>query len=78
MEFWAVATRPEPVNGLGWSTPTAAEAIRALRDQFPLLAETPNVLDRWFELVDRCRVAGKRTHDARPAALVVRMEFSSC
>ena len=60
VEFWAVATRPDSANGLGWSTATAAEAIRALRDQFPLLAETPDVLDRWFELVDRCQVAGKR------------------
>jgi len=71
VEFWAVATRPDSANGLGWSTATAAEAIRALRDQFPLLAETPDVLDRWFELVDRCQVAGKRSHDARLAALVV-------
>jgi hypothetical protein len=38
--------------------------IRALGDQFPLLAETSDVLDRWFELVDRCQVAGKRAHDA--------------
>jgi predicted nucleic acid-binding protein len=71
VEFRAVATRPDSANGLGWSTATAAEAIRALRDQFPLLAETPDVLDRWFELVDRCQVAGKRSHDARLAALVV-------
>ena len=49
VEFWAVATRPESANGLGWSTATTAEAIRALRDQFPLLNETPDVLDRWFE-----------------------------
>jgi predicted nucleic acid-binding protein len=71
VEFWVVATRPDSVNGLGWSTETAADAIRALRDQFPVLAETPDVLDRWFELVDRCEVAGKRAHDARLAALVV-------
>ena len=24
VEFWAVATRPEQVNGLGWSTATTA------------------------------------------------------
>jgi len=24
VEFWAVATRPEAVNGLGWSTATTA------------------------------------------------------
>ena len=51
VEFWAVATRPDSVNGLGWSTATVAEKIRALRGQFPILAETPDVLDRWFELV---------------------------
>ncbi|MCX6621969.1 MAG: type II toxin-antitoxin system VapC family toxin [Acidobacteria bacterium] len=71
VEFWSVATRPESVNGLGWSTATAAEGIRALREQFPLLAESPAVLDRWFEIVDRCHVAGKRTHDARLAALLL-------
>jgi predicted nucleic acid-binding protein len=44
VEFWAVATRPESANGLGWSTSTTVEAIRTLRDQFPLLNETPEVL----------------------------------
>ena len=71
VEFWAVATRPEQSNGLGWTTALAATAIRALRDQFPLLDDTPEVLDRWLELVDRCQVSGKRTHDARLAALVL-------
>jgi predicted nucleic acid-binding protein len=71
VEFWAVATRPESANGLGWSTATTAEAIRALRDQFPLLNETPDVLDRWFELVDHFQVAGKHSHDARLAALLL-------
>jgi predicted nucleic acid-binding protein len=71
VEFWAVATRPEPANGLGWSTATTAETIRALRDQFPLIEETPDVVDRWFELVERFQVAGKHTHDARLAALLL-------
>jgi predicted nucleic acid-binding protein len=71
VEFWAVATRPESVNGLGWSTATTAEVIRALRDQFPMLNETPDVLDRWLELVDRFQVTGKHTHDARLAALLL-------
>jgi len=71
VEFWAVATRPESANGLGWSTTQTVEAIRALRDQFPLLHEAPEVLDRWFELVDRFQVAGKHTHDARLAALLL-------
>jgi predicted nucleic acid-binding protein len=71
VEFWAVATRPEAVNGLGWSVATAAEAIRTLREQFPLLSETPDLVDRWSELVARCQVAGKRAHDAHLAALLL-------
>jgi predicted nucleic acid-binding protein len=71
VEFWSVATRPESANGLGWSTAISAEALRGMRDQFPLLNETPEVLDRWFELVERCQVAGKRSHDARLAALLL-------
>jgi predicted nucleic acid-binding protein len=70
-EFWAVATRPEAVNGLGWSIATASEAIIGLREQFPLLAETADTVDCWFELVNRCQVAGKRAHDARLAALLL-------
>jgi predicted nucleic acid-binding protein len=64
VEFWAVATRPESASGLGWSTATTVEAIRAPRRQFPLLNEAPEVLDRWFDLVDRFQVAGK--HARRP------------
>jgi predicted nucleic acid-binding protein len=71
VEFWAVATRPEAVNGLGWSTVTTAEVIRSLRDQFPILTETPDILNRWFELVVRFQVAGKHTHDARLAAVLL-------
>ena len=75
VEFWAVATRPKDVNGLGWSMLMAAEGIRGLRDRFPLLAETPEVLDLWFELVNRCKVTGRRCHDARLAALVLAHGF---
>lgn len=71
IEFWAVATRPESANGLGWSTATTSDVIRALRSQFPLLHETADVFDRWVELVERCHVAGKRVHDARIAALLL-------
>ncbi|SPE25411.1 PIN domain-containing protein (fragment) [Candidatus Sulfopaludibacter sp. SbA3] len=65
VEFWAVATRPVSANGFGWSTATAAAAIRTLRSQFPLLNEAPEVLDCWIELVDRFEVVGKHTHDTR-------------
>ncbi len=71
VEFWAVATRPEPANGLGWPAAATAGAIRSLRDQFLMLNETPDVLDRRLELVDQFQVSGKHTHDARLAALLL-------
>lgn len=70
VEFWAVATRPKDVNGLGWSTTVATRAIAALREQFPLLEDRPDALDCWLELVSRCQVSGKRSHDARLAGLM--------
>lgn len=71
VEFWAVATRPETANGLGWPAATTGDAVRSLRNLFPLLHETPDALDRWLELVSRFQVAGKHTHDARLAALLL-------
>jgi predicted nucleic acid-binding protein len=64
VEFWSVATRPERVNGLGWSTATTAEAIRALRDQFPLLNETPDGLDRWlnWSIIFKSPASAPKTH----------------
>jgi predicted nucleic acid-binding protein len=71
VEFWAVATRPEDVNGLGWAVGAAAEAVADLRRQFPMLLETPDVVDCWYDLASRCQVSGKQVHDARLAALVI-------
>ena len=70
-EFWAVATRPEAANGLGWPPSTAAEVMRGLRKQFAVLPDEPASLDAWFDIVERCQVRGKRAHDARIAALLV-------
>lgn len=64
-EFWSVATRPESVNGPGWTIPMVAGAVASMRQQFTLLAEKPEAVDRWYELVTRCRISGKRAHDAR-------------
>lgn len=71
VEFWAVATRPESANGLGWPVTKTTEAIREIRSQFPLLAETADGLDRWLDLVSGCQVSGKHVHDARLAALAM-------
>src|SRR6266404_3847426 len=64
VEFWAVATRPVEVNGLGWTTEEAAVEIDGLESRFNLLPETPEVFTHWKTLVRTCAIRGKRTHDA--------------
>lgn len=68
VEFWAVATRPAALNGLGLD-PTAARAeIDTLRRLFRTLPQDAKVLDTWLDLVTQCAVSGKNTHDAHLAA----------
>jgi predicted nucleic acid-binding protein len=69
-EFLAVVTRPKADNGLGWSTVKASSEVRQLWDCFPMLWEPPQTLALWLELVERQDVKGKRTHDAKLAALM--------
>ena len=65
IEFWAVATRPRPVNGLGWSPSETAAHIRGLRAQFEFIDDGPGAFDVWWELVTAARASGKRVHDLR-------------
>jgi hypothetical protein len=64
IEFWAVAKRPVDANGFEWSTERTVKELSALRERFPMLPDSPAVFDRWFELVQRFSVNGKRAHDA--------------
>lgn len=67
-EFWVVATRPVPQNGLG-KTPTEAEAdLTRLKRTFTLLGDTRAVFDEWERLVVAHNVSGKPAHDARLVA----------
>lgn len=63
-EFWSVATRPVSANGLGWTGPQARAAIDGFRGRFAILAEPPEVIDLWLELVETHDLKGKRVHDA--------------
>ena len=71
IEFWAVATRPSNVNGLGWSVAKASEHVAKLFGQFEMLAET-DVFSLWWSLVNEAGVSGKRSHDARVVAVMQR------
>jgi predicted nucleic acid-binding protein len=68
IEFWAVATRPRDVNGLGWSTQQTAAEIAQLLNRFPLLEDTPAILTHWMALVTAFDIKGKKVHDARLVA----------
>lgn len=67
VEFWVVATRPVDVNGFGWTTEIVGAAIARLRERFELLAESPELFERWIELVVQgdLRANGRMTRDSR-------------
>jgi predicted nucleic acid-binding protein len=71
IEFWAVATRPANVNGLGWDLEFVAAEVERLLDQFPLLEEGPAILPRWMQLVTTLGIQGKQVHDARLVAVML-------
>lgn len=71
VEFWAVATRPMVVNGLGLTVTEAALELRKLKATFTVLADTADVLPLWEELVFRHQVLGKQSHDTRLVAAML-------
>lgn len=76
IELWVVATRPIEVNGLGWSIEQTGEVIDQLIGQFPLVEEGPQILRAWLALVTESKIKGKRTHDARIAAVMAVADIS--
>jgi len=71
-EFWSVATRPVDQNGLGMSIDECeAELTRASR-LFSLLRDERTVFKFWRQLVAQYEVKGKKSHDARLVAAMLR------
>jgi len=70
IEFWVVATRPNDVNGLGWTTQKTQHEINQVLSQFSLLEESPDIFPLWFQLVTTYNIKGKRTHDIRLLAVM--------
>lgn len=69
-EFWSVTSRSSAgnSNGIGWTTPAVKAELDKLLEQFSLLPDTPEVFDRWLQLVTAHGVSGRPSHDARLAA----------
>jgi predicted nucleic acid-binding protein len=70
-EFWAVATRPVAVNGLGLTAAEADTELVRLEALFPLLADTPAILAEWRRLVVAHGILGRNGHDARLVAAML-------
>ena len=71
-EYWVVATRPIPVNGLGLAPSEVDRLLLALLDDYSLLKDERGVFTRWHELVATHSIKGKVAHDARIAAAMLR------
>jgi predicted nucleic acid-binding protein len=67
-EFWAAATRPVGVNGLGLSVAEAQVEIVRLRRLFAFLPDRANLFAEWETLVVAYDCKGKVAHDARLVA----------
>jgi len=67
-EFWVVATRPQPQNGLGMSVSEAEQELDRMKSFFNVLPDTPDIYKEWERLVVQYAVKGKNAHDARVVA----------
>jgi predicted nucleic acid-binding protein len=76
IEMWVVATRPTDVNGLGWSTTYTRNVIEQLMQRFPIAEETSQLFPTWLDVVSTHKILGKRTHDARIAAVMITTDIN--
>lgn len=70
IEFWAVATRPRDVNGLGLSPSEAFTNLTDFQQSMPCLPEPSDIARRWQALVVEHEVRGRKAHDARLVAFM--------
>jgi predicted nucleic acid-binding protein len=71
-EYWVVVTRPLSENGLGLTPAAADRAIDLWKGLFTMLLDERGVYSTWRELVQQTGVIGKRAHDARLVAAMLR------
>ena len=67
-EFWNVATRPAPNNGLGFSVALVLGEIEKIERFLTLLPDSPAVYGEWKRLVVQHGVLGSKVHDAKLVA----------
>ena len=75
-EFWAVATRPVQVGGLGLASAETESKLEGVLSTFLLLRDERKVYECWRELVADHDVKGKQVHDTRLVAAMLRHDIS--
>ncbi|RIK79768.1 MAG: PIN domain nuclease [Planctomycetota bacterium] len=70
-EFWVVATRTAPSNGLGLTTDSADECVAKYLQKFCLLNDDAGLFADWRAIVAQHAILGKRAHDARLVAAML-------
>jgi predicted nucleic acid-binding protein len=70
IEYWAVATRPVAVNGLGFDPIQADAELRDFEKWAYLLPEPSDIAVRWRGLARQHNVCGKQAHDTRLVAFM--------
>ncbi len=71
IEFWAVATRPTDVNGLGLTLNEAEQEFSLLKRLFLLKQDTPTIFAEWEKLILEYEITGKQVHDTRLVAAML-------
>ncbi|MCS6918625.1 MAG: type II toxin-antitoxin system VapC family toxin [Fimbriimonadales bacterium] len=67
-EMWAILTRPIEANGYGLLPQDVSVYFQQIVETFPVIVETPALLEIWRDLCLRYSVQGKQVHDARIVA----------
>jgi predicted nucleic acid-binding protein len=69
-EFWNVATRPQELNGLGFSHEEVLGEVSSIEDLLTLLPDIPAIYPVWKRLVEHHRVQDVKVFDARLVAVM--------
>jgi predicted nucleic acid-binding protein len=69
-EFWNVATRPQDLNGLGFSREEVLREVSSIEELLTLLPDIPAIYPVWKRLVEDHRVQGIKVFDARLVAVM--------
>jgi predicted nucleic acid-binding protein len=76
MEFYAIATRLVPSNGLGLSPGEAIARIAWIKSQYDLFDETADIFSCWERLVAKYKPRNRQVFDLRHVAAVLANNIS--